>query len=178
MLVGRSRAGRGIEKLNHKVFLEEDIILRPIQDDDINIMKVWLYKDYIHKWYKQPEEWLLEIQNRKEEYSFIHHYIVLRDNVPIGFCQYYSCIDVYEEEYKSFPREGTYSIDYLIGEEVFLKKGIGKIIVKRLIEKIRAHSDAKLIVVQPELENTSSCNVLRANEFLFDNDTKVFYKNI
>ena len=178
MLVGRSRAGRGIENLNHKVFLEEDIILRPIHDDDINIMKVWLYKDYIHKWYKEPEEWLLEIQNRKEEYSFIHHYIVSSDNVPIGFCQYYSCHDVYEEEYKSFPREGTYSIDYLIGEKAFLKKGIGKIIVKRLIEKIHAHPDAKLIVVQPELENFSSCNVLRANEFMFDNDSKVFYKNI
>ena len=52
MLVGRSRAGRGIGKMNNRVFLEEDITLRPIQDDDIKVMRVWLYEDYIHEWYK------------------------------------------------------------------------------------------------------------------------------
>jgi RimJ/RimL family protein N-acetyltransferase len=178
MLVRRSRAGRGREKLNPKVFTEEDIILRPIQDDDIKIMKIWLYKDYINKWYKEPEEWLLEIQKRNKEYSFIHHHIVLIDNIQIGFCQYYSCADVYEEEYKSFPREGTYSIDYLIGEEEYLEKGIGKLIVKSLVEKIHALPGARLIVVQPELENTASCNTLRANDFMYNEDKQVFYKSI
>jgi RimJ/RimL family protein N-acetyltransferase len=177
-LVGRSRAGRGKDKLNHKVFLEEHIILRPIRDDDINIMKEWLYKDYIHKWYKEPEEWLLEIQKRNGEYSFIHHYIVLSNNIHIGFCQFYSCADVYEEEYKSFPREGTYSIDYLIGDKEYLGKGIGRLIVKKLIEKIHAIPGARLIVVQPELENAASCNTLRANDFVFNEEKQVFYKSI
>jgi hypothetical protein len=45
-----------------------------------------------------------------------------RDSKPIGFCQYYLCAQADEDDYNIFPKDGTYSIDYLIGEIEYLGK--------------------------------------------------------
>jgi RimJ/RimL family protein N-acetyltransferase len=154
-----------------------EVNLCPLTDDDIAIMKVWLNKDHIRKWYEEPESWLHEINERNREFSFIHHFIVKSQKMPFGFCQYYKCADSDEEVYRPFPKEGTYSIDYLIGEEDFLGKGFGKAVVNELVKVIFQLPDSKIIVVQPETENTKSCNTLKANGFLFDDKNQVYYKN-
>ncbi len=73
------------------------ILLRSINDNDIELMKSWLNKEYILKWYEDPEAWINEIKGRKNEFHFISHYIVLQDSKPIGFCQYYTCSYAGEE---------------------------------------------------------------------------------
>lgn len=42
----------------------EKITLRPVEDEDIRLLTAWLNKEYIRKWYHDPEEWLTEINNR------------------------------------------------------------------------------------------------------------------
>jgi RimJ/RimL family protein N-acetyltransferase len=156
--------GEGMERL--------EII--QLTNSDIDIVKKWLYKEHVRKWFKEPEEWLKEISGREQNYSFIKHFIVFCQNEPIGFCQYYACSEADEEEYRSYPKEGTYSIDYCIGEESYLGKGYGQEIVERLVDLIWKIKESKLIVVQPERENTMSCNVLLKNGFMFDDVTKVY----
>ena len=67
----------------------EDIFLRKLEDNDINIFKKWLYSEHVAKWYTEPDCWLDEISKRNEEYCWIKHFIVENGGVPIGFCQYY-----------------------------------------------------------------------------------------
>ena len=118
-----------------------------------------------------------EISQRESVYSFILHFIVLDHNdKPIGFCQYYKCSDADEEEYRVYPKETTYSIDYLLGEESCLKKGIGKQIIKEITKLVFNHEKAKLIVVQPEIENIPSCKALESNGFKYDETNKVYFK--
>lgn len=71
--------------------------LRPVDDIDIKQLEVWLNKEYILKWYHDADEWLNEIKERNGNFSFLYHFMVLKDNTPMGFCQYYDCFDAREE---------------------------------------------------------------------------------
>jgi RimJ/RimL family protein N-acetyltransferase len=149
--------------------------LREFIDNDINIMERWLNKDYILKWYSDPNGWLLEIKKRKEEFKFIHHYIAVENNKPIGFCQYYDCFYAEEDWYKAQEPNILFSIDYLIGEEEYLGKGYGKQMIQLLKEEIKKKTKAKKIIVQPEKENIQSNNLLKSVGFSYDNDKKYYY---
>ncbi len=140
--------------------------------EDITIFTQWLHQDYIAKWYENPEDWIYEIVS--EDFSWISHFIVEYDNRPIGFCQYYDYVKGEETWHGSIPREGTYSIDYLIGEPEFIGKGLGKEIIKTLNHIIFSDSDAKRIIVQPEEENHASCNTLLAAGFDYDEENKLY----
>jgi RimJ/RimL family protein N-acetyltransferase len=150
--------------------------IRRLRDSDIPMLENWLSKDYIKKWYHEPEEWLAEVRDRFGKFAFIKHNLVLCDKVPIGFCQYYTCVDAAEDWYGDLPLDGTYSIDYLIGEEAFLGKGLGKAIIELLINEVFSTTDAQRIIVQPELENTPSCKTLLASGFQFDEARGFFIK--
>ena len=155
----------------------KDIVLEIFEDQYLEKYIIWLHKSYIKKWFGNPRDWIYEIKNRNNEFKFIKHFIVKVDNNEIGFCQYYDCYYAQEEWYKIDEANKIYSIDYLIGDEIYLNMDYGKKIVEKLIEKIK-EVNGKSIIVQPELENKASIGILLANDFLFDNDKKYFYKNL
>lgn len=144
------------------------ISLRKMVPDDLPIFKKWLFSPHVSKWYHHPSDWIDEIEKQDGDFSWIHHFIVELEGKPIGFCQYYACIDSDELWEGYTAKGGTYSIDYMIGEAAYLHKGIGKQIVKELIRRIRRHGDAKRIVAQPEPENSASCGLLLSCGFILD----------
>ncbi|MDR1054899.1 MAG: acetyltransferase [Prevotellaceae bacterium] len=144
------------------------LFIKPKGDSDIKQLEVWLNKEYILKWYHDASEWLNEIKERNDSFSFLHHFIVLKGNVSIGFCQYYDCFDTQEEWYSISWLNKVFSIDYLIGEEEYLGKGYGKQIVELLIHEIYKLSPKTEIVVQPDNDNVASCKALLANGFVYD----------
>lgn len=152
--------------------------LRNFQDTDYALMEVWLARPHVAKWYKHPEHWLNELENRRTMFSFITHFIVELDGQPIGFCQYYDTHfaqehEVWHDEWQVSEKLGeVYSIDYLIGEPQYLKQGIGKQIIKLLIERIW-QLGAQEIIVEPEAENIASNKSLEANGFRWQNSAYV-----
>lgn len=155
-----------------------EIALKPINDEDIMLLTTWLNKEYIIKWYNNPDDWLTEMNERNGAYSWIHHFIVMDENTPIGFCQYYDCFDAKEMEdwYSVAQKNNTFSIDYLIGNEEYLGKGYGKAIVRLLTDTIKEKEQAKQIIVQPDKENLPSNNVLLSNGYIFDKQKDYYYK--
>lgn len=91
------------------------------------------------------------------------------------FCQYYDCFDAQEEWYSVNQPNEVFSIDYLIGEEEFLRKGSGEKIVALLIDKIYIPHSKATLVVQSENNNIASCKALMANGFEYDKE-KEYYK--
>ena len=88
----------------------------------------------------------------------------------IGFCLYLDCY--FEKEYipehygKTVDeKETVFEIGYLIGEEEYLGKGIGKIIVKKLIGEI-AEIGGKEILADPDEANVLSIRTLLSNGFV------------
>lgn len=154
---------------------EEQIILRPFLDKDISTFTKWLDKGYIYKWFcpdgeEYREAWLDEVTNRNDKYHFMTHFIVSCNGKDIGFCLYMDCY--FEKEYipehygMTIDKKGTvYEIGYLVGEEEYLGKGIGTIIVKKLEEKI-IESGGKVILADPDEENIISIKTLLRNGFI------------
>lgn len=126
-----------------------ELILRPFSDSDIALMERWLYLPHIAPWYEHPEDWLNEIRNRHGEFSFLNHLIANIDEHPIGFCQYYDCYDTRELEDWGVPIHSpgeVYSIDYLIGEIGYLRQGLGKEMIRQMLEMIRSAGAKEIIV--------------------------------
>jgi len=151
------------------------LLLRVFKDDDLQLLDKWLHKEYIKKWFEVPgictiEDWLHEVENRNGEFRWLSYFIALSDGFPVGFCSYYKCADAKEHWCGETSLAGAYSIDYLIGEEEYLGKGIGNKIIKELIKMIFSHEDAKKIMVQPDKNNKASCGVLLSSGFILDKD--------
>ncbi len=153
---------------------------RSINEHDIEILTRWLNQDFILKWYHNPEEWLTEIKGRHDVYSWIHHFIVMDDNIPIGFCQYYDCCDANDMEdwYNVTKQNDIFSIDYLIGNDAYLGKGYGKAIVCALTDLIKNIEHARKIIVRPDELNLASKGVLLANRYSYDAQNKYFFKSL
>ncbi|MEG0505689.1 MAG: GNAT family N-acetyltransferase, partial [Raoultibacter sp.] len=109
-----------------------------------------------------------------DEFSFLQHFIVEVENRSIGFCQIYEYHHSSETWHGNTEIDGTYSIDYLIGDTDYLGKGYGTAIINALIEKIRLEPSAKRIIVQPEPENKASCNTLLSCGFSFDTSNEIY----
>ena len=154
---------------------ENEVELRPLSDKDISIFSKWLDKEYIYKWLCPDGEeyraaWLDEVNGRNDKYSFMKHFIVYCNGKAIGFCLYMDCY--FEQEYilKHYgmavdKKEAVFEIGYFIGEEEYLGKGIGKIIVKKLEEKI-TEIGGKEILADPDEGNIISIKTLMSNGFV------------
>ena len=146
------------------MFDKDGIVLKPLLDEDIPLFDRWLSKDYIYKWLcpdgeEQREAWLDEVNNRNGKYGFIRHFIVYYKDKKIGYCLFA------ESLYGDIPEKNhTYEIGYLIGEEEYLNRGIGKMIIRKLEEKI-IELGGREIAADPSEENAASIKVLLSNGF-------------
>lgn len=154
------------------------IQLRRIRSDDLPLLKGWLHAPHVAPWFRDPLDWIAEVEGRDDDYAWIHHFIVEHGGAPVGFCQYYAVADSGETYAGYDDLTGVYSIDYLIGEAEYLQRGFAKQIVSALIERIAQHDDARRIVVSPEPENAASRGLLNSCGFALNEKTGVFSKEL
>ncbi len=149
---------------------------RLLGDNDISLVEAWLNKEHVKKWYDIPhlgvtiDDWMFELKERNGEFKWLTHLIALWKGRPIGLCQYYKCVDSEDEEFGTLPLTGSYGIDYLIGEESYLGKGLGKGIVALLVDTIFSFPDAQRVTADIDRDNTASEKVLLACGFTLVDD--------
>jgi predicted DNA-binding protein (MmcQ/YjbR family)/GNAT superfamily N-acetyltransferase len=142
-----------------------DITLALLTDADIPLVMRWIEgTPHVRRWYEFPDEWRYELEHRHDEFAFIRHFIALHGQRKVGFCQYYDYFYHQEESYPIATPQHTYCIDYLIGEENYLRKGLGKAIIRALVEEVRALGAAE-VVSDPMAENEISCRTLLSQGF-------------
>jgi len=148
--------------------------LRLLGDADVPLVELWLNKEHVKKFYEVPalgisiDDWVFEIKERNGEFHWLTHFIAMWETRPIGFCQYYSCENS-DEDWGDFPVIGSYGIDYFIGEEAFLGKGLGSGIIKLLVKEIFSLPGAKRVTADIDKDNVASGKALLASGFtLFD----------
>lgn len=139
--------------------------LRSLNDVDVPLVEDWLHEEHVRRWYEIPQEnvslddWMHEINERHGEFKWLTHLIALSEGKPIGMCQYYRCKDA-DEDFGTLPLEGSYSIDYLIGEKSCVGKGLGKAMIASLVALIFTFPDAKRVTADIDRANTASEGVL------------------
>jgi len=157
---------------------QNKIILAPLLPNDFYLFEIWLDKDYIFKWFcpngvLEKEDWYNEVKNSNGSFNHMKHFIVLYDNIKIGFCFYFDLHfeqDYTQKQYNIFvEKNNAFEIGYLIGEEEYLRKGIGKIIIQKLEEKI-LEIGGKEIFADPLAGNIPSIKTLLSNGFVKIND--------
>lgn len=138
------------------------IELRLLNDDDISLVEAWLNREHVRKWYEIPHlgvsinDWVYELKERNGEFKWLTHLIVLCQGSPIGLCQYYKCEDSRDEDFGTLPIKGSYGIDYLIGEEACLGKGLGKEMITSLVNVVLSLPDAKRVTADIDKKNKAS----------------------
>ena len=150
------------------------IVLREFEDKNMILLKKWLYEPHVAKWYTEPLGWIDEVEKRNSKYNWIKHFIVEYDGELFGFCQYYEYYKSGETWHGNFNIENTYSIDYMIGDISYIRKGFGKEIVKELIKIIKGKNINNKIIVQPEVDNIVSCKTLLSAGFKYDIENKIY----
>ncbi len=142
------------------------LILSPLHDNDIPLVECWLRKAHVKRWYEIPrlgitiDDWIAEIKAYKGEFRWINYCIVQWQDDPIGLCLYYRCEDSKDEDFGSLPLAGSYGIDYMIGEEAYLHKGLGKSMIDLLVERIFALPGAIRVTADVDPENAASQKAL------------------
>lgn len=151
-----------------------DVQLRPFADADLPTLAAWLAQPHVEPWFTPAEDWLTEVRGRRERYAFIRHRILMVDGQAVGFGQHYPYAAGGEHWQGDLPFAGTYSIDYLIGDPRYLRRGLGTRAVRLLAGEVFAQPDAQRVIVQLEAENTASCRTLRAAGFAYDAHNALF----
>ena len=158
------------------------LTLRLLDDEDMPSVTCWLHKEHVKRRYEIPElgitihDWLCEISARKEAFHWITYNIVLFQDKPIGLCLFYRCADS-DEDYGTLPIAGSYGIDYLIGEEAYLGKGLGKALITLLVDRIFAIPDAQRVTADIANDNAASRQALLSCGFvLVDADHNRYMK--
>ncbi|NDW12010.1 N-acetyltransferase [Bacteroides sp. 214] len=166
------------------VINKRNILLKPLLKEDMPLFEEWLNKGYVYKWLcpdgeEQRKAWLEEVNNKDGKYNFLTHFIVHHNEHKIGYCLYVDCffLKELEEEGHDFEslygdvteKNHTFEIGYLIGEEEYLNKGISKIVIQQLEEKITALGGRE-IAADPSEENTFSIKALLSNGFMKKKD--------
>ncbi|WP_099205412.1 GNAT family N-acetyltransferase [Scatolibacter rhodanostii] len=159
------------------------LMLRMLENEDIEIVEKWLNQEYISKWFGDASDWLHEIYERNITYKYLRHFIAQDGDKPIGFCQYYNYNDL-PIEHREIPQPTeTYGIDYLLGDENLLGKGIGKQLVHLISQKLlEENAKAIRIIADPTIEdgniNIVSIKTLEANGFRLDKESRLYIKDI
>lgn len=156
--------------------MNKSIYLKKFKDEHMALFFQWLNAGHVKLWFSHPQAWLDEVRGRHAEYDWIQHYIIFCDETPIGFCQFYQYWKSGEDWHSNIPLEGTYSIDYLIGEQGYLHKGHATRAIQLLNHQIDKQADAKRIIVKPDDENQLSQRTLLSAGFAYDAKNKLFIR--
>lgn len=154
--------------------MQYSISLRPFTDEDLTLFEKWLNAPHVAPWYTPASAWLDELSKRQTTYNWVTHFIIVCDGKPIGFCQYYPYEKGGETWHGNLDITGTYSLDYMIGEADYLKKGLGKQTALLLTKIIFRDTPATSIIVRPEPTNLPSCNTLLASGYTYDEMNKLY----
>ena len=116
---------------------------RALQPDDLPLVREWLGREHVRRWWRDPvERDIAEITEALEGREPTEYYAILRDDRPIGLIQSYRVADYpdWEEVVRVGP--GAVGLDLLIGEVDAVGRGLGPLVLAdfaRTIEIGRAH---------------------------------------
>jgi len=155
---------------------EKEITLTPLKDEEVAQCAQWLKKDFVYERFcpdgeEEFQSWMDEINGRNGDYDSRKFFMVHCDSAKVGFCllldlesepEYVA--ELYPDLTGQIAKNDALELGYCIGEEDYLGKGIGKIIIKKLEEEARKNG-AKIILADPDETNIPSVKVLLANGF-------------
>ena len=132
-----------------------NIIIRKLTNNDFNLLYNWCKQKFIYEWFEQRVLSYNEIVNKytnKLNSGKQDLFIIQCDNKDIGLVQIYKYEDDLNiKEMNNY--NNIYEFDLFIGEEDYLSKGIGSLIVKKINNIIYSKYNGDAIMLRPFKRN-------------------------
>jgi aminoglycoside 6'-N-acetyltransferase len=148
----------------------DGIVFRPLSEQDLPLLQVWLSRPHVAKWWRQPLD--LEgvrsmfrpaIEGRKPT----HVYVIEREGRPAGWIQWYRWSDFSEHAARLGAEPNTAGIDLAIGEPGLLGQGIGPRAIATFLQRwVFVDPTITACVVDPDERNLRSIRALEKAGFV------------
>lgn len=142
-----------------------------MRSDDLDRVGRWLAEPHVAEWFlagSSLEEELEDIARSVAGEQATQMLIVLEQDVPVGWCQWYLCGVDPEWARDMGASADDAGIDYAIGEASCLGRGVGTRLVAALVDVVRSAHPACDVVSDPDARNLASRRVLEKNGFALE----------
>ena len=135
------------------------IQLRPMHADDLALVERWLVEPHVARWYLAGSSLETELDDIRQSVrgdQAVHLLVVLHEDQPIGWCQWYPCdVDpAWAADIGAAP--GDCGIDYAIGDETRVGGGVGTELIDALVRLVRSARPGCGIMADPDARNRAS----------------------
>jgi aminoglycoside 6'-N-acetyltransferase len=145
------------------------LLFRPLEKADFALFAQWLGEPHVARWWREPAT----VAHVAQEYGACTEgnlttrvYVVEADGRPIGIMQTFM-LESYPEYDRVFGVAKAASIDYLIGEQAYVGRGVGAQMIRAFVERVvrEVYPQAVAVATSAEVENGASLGALRKAGF-------------
>lgn len=114
---------------------------RHLSPDDFPLMLEWLSRKHVAEWWNDGDDTLEKVAAHYGAADETRRFILLDDEKPIGYFQYYLAGD------------DSIGIDQFIGDETYLNRGVGEKTIGMFVRLIAEKHNPARIILDPSPEN-------------------------
>lgn len=152
-----------------RCYLQQMVLLRPMDEGDLAAVDSWLRLPHVARWWTPDTAAEAEIAKYRQRIAGGDRrttmLMVILDDSPIGWCQWYRWRDYPADAAAMGARDDEIGIDYAIGDPAWIGRGAGTRLVAALVSEARKHQAGAGVLTAPDAANTASRRVLEKNDF-------------
>lgn len=150
---------------------------KTLNQNDLTLLHQWFQEPTINQWYARGADWSLRAIKKKYEPRIlgkenIPSFIIYKDEIPIGFIQYYQFEQGFPEGiagqdnliFKQYKQADLVGIDLFIAAENMRGQGMGSKIINQFIETFLTNFSA--VIVDPEVLNSNAIRCYEKSGFM------------
>ena len=158
----------------------EQFSFRKIIDGDAERIRNWIKEnEFVRRWYFHCKIPRIRTINKKINRENVDSYIVLLNDIEIGYIQCYS-IDgwgSWSNKVKIHNESYSVGIDYYIGDKNHIHMGYGPKMLTQFIDKIIKPLNCDYLIITPDKENIVSRKCCEKCGLKFVKEVHVPYEN-
>lgn len=130
------------------------LVFKPLQVEDLDLLCVWFEKPHVNEWWSDhlSRDGIIEKYSNRIGDKVVCPYIVYVDDKPIGFIQYYWANKAGCGWWKDADAY-TVGLDQFIGDDNYINKGYGTMMLKSFVAWLRKNVDVKRIIIDVDPNN-------------------------
>jgi RimJ/RimL family protein N-acetyltransferase len=138
------------------------ISFRRLRASDLALMHRGLNAPHVRRWWYDGGTSYQEIEGkylpRIEGREVVRPFVILHEERPVGFIQYYPIAAEDDETYAALVDvENSAGVDLFIGEPEYLYRGLGRHVIRRfLFEHVFSDPEIEICVIGPEPKNVAA----------------------
>jgi aminoglycoside 6'-N-acetyltransferase len=147
--------------------------LRPMKAADLDLVRAWITKPHVAKWYLSGttiEEEIADLERCVAGEEPTHALVVVEDGRDVGWCQWYRCGDYPEHAEAVGAEPDDVGIDYALGDPTRISRGLGTALIGALVAHVRTRRRGAALIADPEAANLASRRVLEKNGFVLQGE--------